>query len=505
MINKRKQSFPKVKTIELNIKDFSKGLNLNDAENVCDMNYYINCYNFDFKSGALIEGLGFEDAGLPITVEYGCGESLPEKSDDYDYLETWYYKHYSHAQGKRVDKLMLRLSSNLIYYIRLFSRYSFFYTINQLTYNEKPFTKNVRVCGIDGIIMSSEKDGVYSWDGESVPVQRPDCPIFVDLCEHKNKMYAILAGEQNFIRVSSNMEVVDWTNELGEGDFDIELNDKRGPINKLVSCFGYLFCIRDYGITKLTTYENSNQINVSHVHSSGSKIFSKTVCDCGNKIIMLTRNGLYEFNGSSCEKINTNLNQLLEQITSDYAMATYRAGIYYIAGRINFNDGKTIGCENTDGYINNVLIAYNVNDNTYTITRGVDILDLSTIQSSSMDKVLVCFKTVYNKHLGQFAKNGKFFTDVVHKYWCSPLSDLGYSNKIKYVKQISLLSKYDCDLTIFTEKESKTFKVKGKNVLSKFLTNLKGKQIGIKIETDEQYAYISNMKIKIDLLDNIKG
>lgn len=502
MINKKTMKTPKVKSIELNIKDFSKGLNLDDAENVCDMNYNVSCYNFDFKSGALVEGIGFSDASLPNSIEYGCEETVVTKTDDFDYLETWHFKHYSNTQKKRCDKIMFRLSSTLIYCITLFNDCPYFYTINQLMYKEKPYSKNIKIETLDGLIFSSEADGVYSWNGETLPLKRENCPNIVELCLHKNKYFAIIAGEQNYVRYSPNLQVVEWETTLKENEGIIELNDERGPINKLISCFGYLFCVRDYGITKFTTYENSEQINISHVYTSASKIFSGTVCDCGERIIMLTRNGLYKFNGSSCEKINTKLNDLLCKITSDSAIATFRAGVYYIAARINFNDGKTIGCEAVEGYENNVLIAYNVNDNTYSIVRGIDISFMNTIQAESLDKVFFCYKTQYSTRLGEIKDGGIFFEDVSQKYWCSPLSDLGYSNKTKFVKEISLLSKHDCSLTVFTEKESKTFNVKGKDVLTKIPVNLKGKQVGIKIETNQQKAYISNMKLKINLLEN---
>lgn len=95
-----------------------------------------------------------------------------------------------------------------------------------------------------------------------------------------------------------------------------------------------------------------------------------------------------------------------------------------------------------------------------------------------------------------------FFENRVEKYWASPLSDLGFSDKQKFVREISLLSKTNCRLTVFTEREEKTFEVLGSNVISKFAVRLKGKQIGFKIETSENKAYISDVKLKVDLLES---
>ena len=492
-------------TINVKVKDFSKGLNLDEAENICDLGYTVSCYNFDFKSGALVEGLGFEELTLPRTKEYGSKESVFGGTSDFKYYQVWHFKHYNKSVG-RLDKVLARTDLGLGYilYVTIFSNHIVQSDIDFLgvSKTERLFTKTVRARNMDALIMSNNTDGTIIWTGESTYAKMPDMPKFVDLCYHKDKLFAIEHGERNYVRYSNKLDVADWTAEYKEDDFKLELNDSRGTINKLISCFGYLFCIRDFGITKLTTYENSDQINTQHVFTSGSKIFENTVCDCGDKVVLLTKDGLFKFTSSSCEKINTNLNELLAKITSvEHTMATFRTGIYYLATKIDFNDNKKIGCENLDNYVNNVLIAFNVNDNTYSITRGIDIIDINTLQAESMDKVGMCFGSEYESYVGQITTGGKFFNNNAHKYWCSPLTDLGYSNKMKYVKNISLLSKYDCTLTVFTEKNQKTFKIKGKDVITKLPVNLRGKQIGVRIEADTAKAYISNMNLEINLTD----
>ena len=501
MIYNKKLKLPKEKSIELNIKDFSKGLNLDDAENVCDLSYSISCYNFDFKSGALVEGLGFKDAILPISYKYGCDGRYPVKPLNTQYKNVWFFRHYAKGQRLRADRLVVRLNNGKCYYVRLFNTDAGLYYMETMEYNDEPFFTNVLYSNIEACFLSNGERSVM-WTGESAPYLVENCPAIIDMCEHKDKMFLILKGPQNYIRYTNNKDVTEWTEELGENEGVVLLNDDRGLASRVISCFGHLYCIRDYGITKITTYENSDQMNISHIYSSGSKIFGKTVCNCGDKVIMLTSSGLYKFNGSNCEKIHTKLNDLLCKVASEHTIATYRAGVYYIASKIDFEDGKKVGCENLDSYVNNVLIAFNIIDNSYIITRGIDIYSISTIQYANLDKTFFCYNNTYCENLGEIEYSGKFFDDSTEKYWCSPLSDLGYSNKIKYVKEVSLLSKYDCKLTIFTECAEKSFDIKGKELLTKIPVKIKGKQIGIKIETNSQKAYISNMKLKINLIEN---
>ena len=124
---------------------------------------------------------------------------------------------------------------------------------------------------------------------------------------------------------------------------------------------------------------------------------------------------------------------------------------------------------------------------------------MTSIQVDSMSKMVFCFNSIYSTKLGELVKNGKFFEDNTVKHWYSPISDLGYPATKKLVKELSLLTHHDCNITVFTENQSTTTKVKGSNTTSKIKPNLKGELIGIKIESLEDKAYISNAKKKINL------
>ena len=128
--------------------------------------------------------------------------------------------------------------------------------------------------------------------------------------------------------------------------------------------------------------------------------------------------------------------------------------------------------------------------------------DLCTIQHLSADKLLACFNGTYSNKIGQLSNDGKLFGNNQTKFWRSPLSDLGYSDKIKYVKEISLLSLYDITLTVFSEKETRQFNIKGSNIISRVPVRVKGKQIGISITSTAQKAYVSNLKLVANLVEN---
>lgn len=491
------------KSLEVRIKDFSKGLNLVDAENISDLECNVSCYNFDFKSGALVEGIGFEKLKFPRNASYGADEcEFNNEVLDSQFLDAWLFRHYAKSSKKRQDRMLFRLAgTNQIYSASLVCRFSVSLIIPDFVVEGEIYTKNIVVNDIDTILVCSRESGCYTYNTEIHPVKREAMPIILDLCNHKDKIFVLEDNFKERVRYSKNLDVTQMTSEITENEGLITFTDDMGEVQKIISQYGYLFLIREYGVTKVTTYENSNSFNISNIFAVGTKIYSKTVCCCGDSIMMLTRNGLYEFNGNKCEKVNTRLNDFLSKVTNDKAIGCFRNGVYYIACRVDFNDGKKIGCENETDYVNNVFISYNVIDKTYTISRGIDVIQAVTIQSESFDKVVVVFGSRYKKCLGQVGVNGTFFDEENERYWCSPLSDLGYSDKIKYVKSLSLLSAYDCKVTIFTEKSKKTFNVKGSKLLTKIPVHLRGKQIGLQITSNTKKAYISNLKLSIDLND----
>ena len=114
---------------------------------------------------------------------------------------------------------------------------------------------------------------------------------------------------------------------------------------------------------------------------------------------------------------------------------------------------------------------------------------------------MACFNTEYGTKIGQLVDAGTTFGECQHKYWRSPLTDLGFSNKEKFVKEISLLSKYDATVCVFTETEKGEFFMNGRALLSKVRVIINGKQVGISISSDTKKAFISNVKLTVELLD----
>ena len=497
--------YPNTSNIEVNITDFSNGIDVGTAENITDFDKAVSSYNFAYNDGVLTEGLGFEEITTPEYTDEGTTEQSMRFILDNDVETCWtrlsHFKEYSETNHARQDKILLENSQHRLFYTRLITRTPVFTELRHINLTEQAKMKNYTYNNTDCILFFNDIDGMYSWNNIDFPIFHENCPKIFDFCTYKERVFAVPSGERLKIRVEKN-NLLDWTSTYTSNTKIITFDSERGYINKLLSFNGYLFAIREFGISRVVWYDNDSSFDVKHLLSSGCRIYSNTACICGNTGLVLCKDGIYEFDNVSAKKLNLRLNRLLKGVSNQYAVATFRNGIYYIACRLNFDDNNKIGCENVNNYKNNALISYDTQTKQYSITRGVDISYLSTMQYLSADKLYVCFNGEFSNLIGQITTDGLIFGDSQTKYWCSPLTDLGFSNKIKSVKEVSLLSLYDVKLKVFSERESREFDIKGSNIISRVPIRIKGKQIGLSITSSEQKSYVSNLKMIVNLVDN---
>lgn len=500
----KKIRYPKTVTLEYSIEDFSTGLDTQTAENIASFDCAANLYNFEFKDGVLTEGVGFEDITMKSTDDENSEEVEPQylmPDSDGTFKGVAHYKEFNKTLGERRDKIFLISGNNQLYHTRIITPWPYFSRLENLQFQETPKVKSYHDGQYDCIVIFNDTDGVRSWNNQNSSVHYQNMPKIYDFCEYKGRTFAILSGERLYIRTDAT-NMLTWEEIPASTATTITLESERGYANKLLSFNGYLFVIRDFGVTRINWHEGEKTYNLSHILCSGSKMYANTACVCGDRGIVLCKDGIYEFDNLSAKKLNLKLNRMLAAVSNQSAVASYRNGIYYLACRLNFGDNNQIGCENDIGYINNALVCYDVQSGKCSICRGVDISALCTIQQFSCDKLYACFGGTYNTKVGQITNDGKIFGNILPKHWCSPLSDLGYSDKMKYVKEVSLLSLYDIKLKVFSETEEREFDIKGGNIISRVPVRIKGKQIGVSISSTAANAYVSNLKLFCNLIEN---
>lgn len=503
MFSKKKQLKQEQKKIFVEISDFSKGLNFDKDENALDPNYCVNTFNFAYKNGVLTENYGLKNLQCPNYEDETLNDMKQYwENEVVNFKKVWMFKVYDEFYGGRVDKLLFYSDTQKLFFSRIITSIPLILEVSSKVYSEMPdFAFDLKIDGVDYNIFGSEKIGVYRYDGAVEPVVCENLPPISSICEFKGKLYGTTYGEKNLIYFHNNLNLLSWRATEDEFNGKIEMNDSRGKINKVIPFLDYLFAIRDYGISKISVLGKLGEHNVTHLSLSGYKIYENTVAICGDKMLMLTKQGIAEFNGVWSKVLDISVNEMLKNVENSAAVCAFHAGKYYLACKLNFRDEQKIGCESEENCKNNALIILDAQTLEFDILRGIDVASLCSIQLDKQDKIAIVLNCGQTTKICELDHSGVNFDVALKKEWTSPLTDFGYSNKIKHVRNFSIFTKYDVSVTIFSEKTSKTFVVKGKDTLSKIKVNLKGKQIGIKICTTEKQARVGNVKLEIELLD----
>lgn len=454
-------------------------------------------YNFNVKKGALCTGYGFKDLTLPKITD---GERTIVAPGT-DIKKMWKYKYYDQNNQKDDSQIVFIDSTGQLYYVLIHNNSALSLPLlYQTLFEGIPNTINYRLDSQDTLIFSSDKDGMWKYALNKGVEQVENAPHIVSMCLHYERLFAIVGGEQNRLAFSANLDPTNWEQDLSSGGF-IDMQDERGALEKVVSFNDYVYVFREYGVSKVSAYGDQTEFSVSHLFVSSVKIYGNTVTVCGNKIFLLTRDGIHTFDGYSAQKLNLGIDSLFKNVKNDNACGVYYKNKFLLACRLNFDDGEHIGCEAySGGYVNNALIELDLVTNEISITRGVDIASMVVLDDTKFSKVAVCFNGEYSKRLGEICEDGCIFGTPLPKKWISPKSNMGFPTKIKHIKECLIKTKSPCKIHISTEKQSKSFIVTGKPISQRVKLNIIGEQIEVAFSANNAgETYISCPQITLSI------
>lgn len=441
-------------------------------------------YNFNVKNGALKNGYGFRDLHLPHWTESGERQIIPPASP---VKKMWHYKHYSENLKKNNDELVLFCENGEIHTCQLVSDSPFVGKIlESVDTTAIPKAVNYRLNSEDALIISSESDGMWKYVFNHAIEKVEGAPYIKSMCLHYERLFAVCGGERNRLAFSANLDPTNWSEDLSSGGF-IEMQDERGALSKVISYNDYIYVFRDFGVARVSAYGDQTDFSVSQLFVSSVKLYGETVTLCGNKVLLLARDGIHQFDGYSTRKLNLGIDKLFDGVENENAVGLYYHNKFFLACRLNFNDGEQVGCEAYDGgYTNNALIEIDLSTNELSITRGVDIASMLALDDGTFSKVVACFNGEYSGRLGELTEDGKVFGNVLSKVWKSPKSNMGYPTRVKHIKECLIKTKTDCKIFVATDKQKKEFFVRGKDISQRIKINISGEQVelGFRVEAD---------------------
>ena len=486
---------------KISLSSFATRPNADVDENLMSTNRAKIYYNYDVKNGALKTGIGFEDLTLPNSQNIEDGERQILLPENINFNGVWHFKYYSQTNNQKDHFLIYYGTDNNLYWCKLVSLFPQSFLMSEdVQYPTRPNALQYRLNGEDVMMFTENTSDMMVWKPEYSAYIVGNAPKVVSMCLHYERLFAIVEGERIQLRFSDDLDPTNWENSPTEGGY-IELVDERGPMSKVVSFEDYLYVFRDFGISRVSAFGDQSEFSVSGVHTSSGKIYGGSVAVCGNKIVYLSKNGLHYFDGVSSEKLDLNIDSLFDGVTNDNACSAFLDNKYYLACRLNFQDQEKVGCENySGGYTNNAIVELDLIDGTINIVRGVDVVSMTSIEEGNISKLICCFGGEYGGRLGQLTHSGEMFGTPLKKVWKSPKSDMGYCDKLKVVKKISLITKHEIVVKISTEKESKSFKMSGANSPQTIRPNMVGKLIEISIETNLPLCDVSKPEIIVGVV-----
>lgn len=454
--------------------------NFNSSNNI----YTEKFYNF-FPSNKLSSSQGVAVAKFPKMYTDMTEEELDiEDLDINSVCGVSYFKMYFPDSQNTQHRILIYGDDNKVYINQLFSGSSMLLWLFNLQFNSPPVSLSYKTDDTDSIILTSS-DKMVVWHTNYSPYEIENVPIITSMCMNDEVLFCTIKDPAFKIWYATNLDAENVGQVSAESGY-ISLEDDLGYSRKILTFNEDIYVFRDYGISKINYIKND--ISVSQIYLSNTKIYADTVSICGNVIMFMTKDGIYSFNGVKVTKTDVNIKTLLPS-TNEHTTASSLGQKYYLALRLNFNDNKQILCETGD-YINNALVIIDIIDYSYEIIRGVDIKSLLPVKTELFEKMLVTFNTINNSQLGQIVETSSCFDTSLPKYWQS--SNLTNNFNTKLFTKLSIQASENVTFNLIYDDKNISFSTY-KDGLNEFCFKILCKQVKLEISSNETNASVDKV------------
>ena len=485
MIYKNKIVISPVKDINLKFDKFFQVFNPLKDENLLSFKDASVYYNFRVEDGSLKTGYGIKD----LTFKDMLDQDYVLKSGDRVVTEIWTTRWLNNVNTAPADYIFYMLDDGKIYYTNLeYPEFTFSMTT---IFNQVPEMTKIRQNLLEAFVFTSPSDNLVLLNQTSETTYSSIPKVF-DACYHYNKLFAITAQTRNALVYSSETEITNWTNQ---NTYRIDFTDDRGRPLKIMSFHDNLYVFREFGITKVSPYSVESDFSIEHLYQSSSYIYPETITICGEDVVFLTRDGLYSFNGSKVRRLNYNLIDMIQNDETSQPCAGAFKGKYFLACKMSF-DNNMVGCEE-ESYVNNCILIFDFFKNSIEVVRGVDVKKFSELNSKNFNKLCLIFRGTLSTKIGELTENGSIFGNQYLSCWRSAYCDLNYTEKLKHIKEVKLISNENSILKIQSDTETKTYNLTGSPNIQRLKTDVKGKMFKFIFESSALQQKISKPEISV--------
>ena len=453
-------------------------LQINKFEN------FASFYNY-FPTTKLLNSMGVAEAKFPYDNEDLTENELNIPALNLERVDgVAYFKQFYAKSGNTQHRLLVYGSDKKVYINQLFNQDSELYWLYNLSFDTAPITLAFKKDDLDAIILASKTE-MKIWKTGYSPYTISNVPIITSMCMNEGVLFCTISEPAFKIWYATDLDAENIGNINSTSGY-ISLEDDLGYARKIITFDQDVYVFRDYGISKINYVKKD--VSVSQIYASNTKIYTNTVCSCGNSIMFMTADGIYTFNGVKVSKTSVNINNLLTN-QNDTAVASSLKDKYFLALRLDFKDEKQILCEKQE-CVNNAIVVINTTDYSYQIIRGVDVKSLVPVKTELFEKMLLTFNTENNSKLGEIVEISECFNKPLPKYWISGNLTKNYTPKtftkltVKADKGVKFSLMFDNNVISFT-----TYK----SGLNEFCFKIYAKEMQISISAETSSAVVEDV------------
>ncbi len=395
-----------------------------------------------------------------------------------------YFRQYFSRSQVTTHRLLIYGDDKKVYINQMIDDSFDLYWLYDLTFDSAPIVLTYKKDDADAAILAS-KNKMVVWETSYSPYTINDVPIITSMCMNDGVLFCTISDPAFKIWYATDLAAENIGNISNNSGY-ISLEDELGYARKVLTFNEDVYVFRDYGISKISFIKN--QISVSQVYLSNTKIYSNTVSVCGNNILFMTKDGLYSFNGIKVVKTKVNLLDGFV-LDNDGAVASSLGEKYYLAIKLNYKDNNILD----DEFINNSLIILDINDFSYEVIRGVDIKSLLPVKTDIFEKMLVIFNNGPKNKIGQIIEKSKFINENLHKFWESG-SVVDNMNTKLFTK---LLINADMGVKITLKyDDKKMFLTTYKQGINEFVFKLCCKDLKIEVSSESESGEVETISLE---------
>ncbi len=421
--------------------DRFSGIDAATEQETLPLGYASYGYNVRMNGGALTQGYGVGYAminGRYLPGMLSVGEAIKK---------LFLYKRFDRATGTRDDRLIVLSDNEKIYQANLTTD-TVFQEINATLGTDNLTFLNCEHNGADVLWISDDHGHLILYDGTNAVVES-DTPYFSDACVYNGRVFATSGRGNNVLRFSAEGDPTEWSEAEGAGT--VTFPDEGGKILRAVQFKETLLVFREYGVWRYVGYPHSSVYTLERIYATERPIKAKSVCVCGDRVIFVTGNGFYAYNGSSVSRVFMGLFPLVDSL-DDCAGCCFD-NKYYFAFQMK-KDEETVGDE-AETFRNNAFLAIGTDEKFLSVTRGADVRDFVPVSVGSETALLCVFGGSYHPlDIGMVTDSGKVFSTPLKKKWRSPKTTLEKLSRDKFLRKIYLMANGAMTLTVDADGKS---------------------------------------------------